>query len=106
MMYSGLGLSFIIPILHGILLFGYETQLWRMSLDWMALMATLNLTGGALYAMRVREGRTSIQAAADRTDSGAMVAVSMRYLGCESPNHALSCGLRGNCASVWVIEGF
>ena len=27
--------------------------MWRMSLDWMALMTTFNLTGGALYAMRV-----------------------------------------------------
>jgi adiponectin receptor len=52
-MYSGLGLSFIIPIVHGLLKFGWETQMWRMSLDWMALMTAFNLTGGALYAMRV-----------------------------------------------------
>jgi adiponectin receptor len=52
-MYSGLGLSFIIPIIHGLILFGWETQMWRMSLDWMALMTTFNLTGGALYALRV-----------------------------------------------------
>lgn len=52
-MYAGLGLSFIIPIFHGITKFGWETQMWRMSLDWMALMTTFNLTGGALYAMRV-----------------------------------------------------
>jgi len=53
LMYSGLGLSFIIPIIHGIVKFGWETQVWRMSLDWLLLMTTLNLTGGALYAMRV-----------------------------------------------------
>ena len=53
-MYAGLGLSFIIPIVHGITIFGWETQMWRMSLDWMALMTAFNLTGGALYAMRVR----------------------------------------------------
>jgi adiponectin receptor len=52
-MYAGLGLSFIIPIIHGLILFGWETQMWRMSLDWMALMTTFNLTGGALYALRV-----------------------------------------------------
>lgn len=64
-MYAGLGLSFIIPIIHGIVKFGWETQLWRMSLDWMAAMTTLNLTGGALYAMRVRginELRTCLKA--------------------------------------------
>ncbi|OAG19845.1 Hly-III related protein [Alternaria alternata] len=54
-MYSGLGLSFIIPIVHGLLKFGWETQMWRMSLDWMALMTAFNLTGGALYAMRIPE---------------------------------------------------
>lgn len=52
-MYSGLGLSFIIPIIHGLILFGWETQMWRMSLDWMALMTAFNLTGGVLYALRV-----------------------------------------------------
>ncbi|KAF2252245.1 putative membrane protein [Trematosphaeria pertusa] len=54
-MYSGLGLSFIIPIVHGVVKFGWETQVWRMSLDWMLLMTTFNLTGGALYAMRIPE---------------------------------------------------
>jgi adiponectin receptor len=52
-MYAGLGLSFVIPIVHGLILFGWETQMWRMSLDWMALMTAFNLTGGALYALRV-----------------------------------------------------
>jgi adiponectin receptor len=52
-MYAGLGFSFIIPIVHGIVKFGWETQMWRMSLDWMASMTTFNLTGGALYALRV-----------------------------------------------------
>ncbi|KAF2112926.1 hemolysin-III related-domain-containing protein, partial [Lophiotrema nucula] len=54
-MYSGLGLSFIIPIIHGIVRFGWETQLWKMSLDWMAVMTAFNLTGGILYAMRIPE---------------------------------------------------
>lgn len=52
-MYSGLGLSFIIPIVHGVTKFGWETQMQRMSLDWMAVMAGLNLAGGGIYALRV-----------------------------------------------------
>jgi adiponectin receptor len=52
-MYAELRLSFIIPIVHGITKFGWKTQYWRMSLDWMAVMTTFNSTGGALYAMRV-----------------------------------------------------
>ncbi|OAL00938.1 HlyIII-domain-containing protein [Phaeosphaeriaceae sp. SRC1lsM3a] len=55
LMYASLGLSFIVPIIHGISKFGWETQMWRMSLDWMALMTAFNLTGGALYAMRIPE---------------------------------------------------
>ncbi|KAF2190190.1 HlyIII-domain-containing protein [Zopfia rhizophila CBS 207.26] len=55
LMYSGLGLSFIIPIVHGVFKFGWETQVWRMSLDWMGVMTAFNLTGGAMYAMRIPE---------------------------------------------------
>ena len=52
-MYAGLGLSFIIPIVHALSLYGFEVQIWRMSLDWMFLMATFNLVGAAIYAARV-----------------------------------------------------
>jgi len=54
-MYASLGLSFIVPIMHGISIYGWRIQLWRMSLDWMLLMATFNLAGAATYAMRVPE---------------------------------------------------
>jgi predicted membrane channel-forming protein YqfA (hemolysin III family) len=52
-MYAGLGLSFIIPILHSISIYGTQVQIRRMSLDWMLLMATFNLAGAATYAARV-----------------------------------------------------
>lgn len=52
-MYSGLGLSAIIPCLHGIFKYGWTLQNSRMSLDWMALMATLNFIGAGAYAARV-----------------------------------------------------
>ncbi|PSN66376.1 Hly-III related protein [Corynespora cassiicola Philippines] len=54
-MYSGLGLSFLIPIAHGVSRFGWSVQMDRMSLDWMALMAVLNLVGGGIYALRIPE---------------------------------------------------
>lgn len=53
-MYAGLGLSALIFIVHGILLYGWEIQNNRMSLDWMGLMAFLNLVGAAIYSARVR----------------------------------------------------
>ena len=52
-MYAGLGLSAIVFIIHGLLIYGWEIQKHRMSLKWMALMGTFNLTGAAAYAARV-----------------------------------------------------
>jgi adiponectin receptor len=52
-MYAGLGLSFIIPIMHSVSIYGLQVQIWRMSLDWMLLMAAFNLAGAAIYASRV-----------------------------------------------------
>lgn len=52
-MYSGLGLSAIVFIIHGLLIHGWEIQNSKMSLRWMGLMGALNLTGAAAYAARV-----------------------------------------------------
>ena len=52
-MYSGLGLSAIIFITHGIANFGWTIQSQRMSLGWMGLMAAFNLIGASVYAARV-----------------------------------------------------
>ncbi|KAF7954808.1 uncharacterized protein EAE97_000067 [Botrytis byssoidea] len=51
-MYSCLGLSSITFVIHGLMLYGYETQNWRMSLDWLGIMAGLNLFGAFAYAAR------------------------------------------------------
>ncbi len=53
-MYACLGLSAIVFIAHGVILYGWETQNSRMSLDRMGLMSLLNLTGAYAYAARVR----------------------------------------------------
>ena len=52
-MYACLGLSAIIFIIHGVILYGWKTQNKRMSLDRMGLMAILNLSGAYAYAARV-----------------------------------------------------
>lgn len=52
-MFAGLGLSALVFTAHGIILYGFETQVKRMSLDRMALMALLNLIGAYIYAARV-----------------------------------------------------
>ena len=53
-MYTGLGLSAVVFILHRIFLYSCPVQNRRMSLDWMLLMATLNLAGAGFYVARVR----------------------------------------------------
>jgi len=55
LMFSSLGLSAVVFIAHGLLIYGWEAQRRRMSLNWMALMAALNLIGAATYAGRVPE---------------------------------------------------
>jgi adiponectin receptor len=54
-MYAGLGLSAIAFIVHGLVLHGWRTQMYRMSLDWMFYMALLNFTGAIAYAVRVSQ---------------------------------------------------
>ncbi len=52
-MYAGLGLSAIVFVSHGLIIHGWEIQKHRMSLEWMALMGGLNITGAVAYAFRV-----------------------------------------------------
>lgn len=52
-MYAALGLSALVFVSHGVGLHGWTEQNRRMSLNWMILMASLNLTGAAFYAARV-----------------------------------------------------
>jgi len=52
-MYAGLGLSAIVFIIHGLLIYGWEIQGQRMTLKYMGLMGALNLIGAATYAARV-----------------------------------------------------
>lgn len=51
--YAGFGLSSIIFVVHGLVIHGWELQKSRMSLVWMGWMATANLVGACIYAMRV-----------------------------------------------------
>lgn len=52
-MYASLGLSAVVFIAHGILLYGWVLQKQRMSLNRMAIMALFNLIGAYAYAARV-----------------------------------------------------
>lgn len=59
-MYAGLGLSAVVFVIHGLVLYGWDIQNQRMSLDWMAWMAIFNLAGAFTYAARVRSRDSSL----------------------------------------------
>lgn len=54
-MYLGLGLTSVVFVSHGVLLHGWATQNDRMALEWLILVASLNVVGAAVYAARVPE---------------------------------------------------
>jgi predicted membrane channel-forming protein YqfA (hemolysin III family) len=104
-MYAGLGLSFIVPIVHGISVHGFEVQMWRMSLDWMLLMASFNLTGAVIYALRVRVTPVlgNLFSITDCvTDSRKVVSQSSRYLWSKPSNTPFRRYLCWVGAYVWL----
>lgn len=52
-MYAGLGVSVVVPVLHGVGLYGWAEMDRRMGLRWLAGVAGFNILGGAAYAYRV-----------------------------------------------------
>lgn len=54
-LYTSLGLSGLVFVAHSVGLYGLAVQQDRMSLDWMAIMATLNIVGAMLYVARFPE---------------------------------------------------
>ncbi|KAH8164672.1 hypothetical protein CIB48_g3566 [Xylaria polymorpha] len=58
LMFVGLGVSGVVPILHGLRLYGYQSLNDQMGLDWVLLQGALYIFGAFLYAVRWPE-RTS-----------------------------------------------
>ncbi|KAH8595165.1 mPR-like GPCR protein [Bisporella sp. PMI_857] len=54
-MYAFLGLSSIVFITHGLIIYGWEVQNHRMSLLYMLITAMLNLLGAVVYAAKIPE---------------------------------------------------
>ncbi|GAP86022.1 putative mPR-like GPCR protein [Rosellinia necatrix] len=57
-MFVGLGLSGVIPVCHGLAIYGYQSLNDRMGLNWVLFQGTLYIFGAFLYAVRWPE-RTS-----------------------------------------------
>ena len=50
-----MGLSAVIPVLHGLFAFGYQHLNQAIGLSWLILQGALYILGAALYAARVPE---------------------------------------------------
>ena len=50
-MFVGMGLSAVVPVLHGLKLYGIEEMRGRMGLAWVVLEGLLYVLGAALYAV-------------------------------------------------------
>ena len=50
-MFVGLGLSGVIPVLHGLSFYGYRELDERMGLSWVLLQGALYIFGAFLYAV-------------------------------------------------------
>ncbi|KAI5247050.1 mPR-typeG-protein-coupled receptor [Aureobasidium subglaciale] len=53
-MYASFGLFAVVFVLHGVYLYGFAMQRRRLAVEWMVVMALLNFTGAAFYALRKR----------------------------------------------------
>ncbi|KAK0715400.1 mPR-like GPCR protein [Lasiosphaeris hirsuta] len=53
--YTSLGLTGLVFITHGLVVFGWETQNRRMPFLWMAAMAVTNLIGALMFVTRIPE---------------------------------------------------
>ncbi|PWI64984.1 hypothetical protein PCL_08343 [Purpureocillium lilacinum] len=54
-LYAGLGLISAFSIANGVMVSALDAQIDRMSLKWLAWMATINITGAMIYAARIPE---------------------------------------------------
>ncbi|RKK13906.1 hypothetical protein BFJ66_g3605 [Fusarium oxysporum f. sp. cepae] len=52
MMFIGLGLSGVVPVIHGLFIYGYQGLEDRMSLSWVLLHGVMYIFGAVLYAAR------------------------------------------------------
>lgn len=54
-MFIGLGMSVVIPLTHGIVLYGFDKAYNLFSLNWLAVSGVLNIVGALLYVERCPE---------------------------------------------------
>jgi adiponectin receptor len=54
-MFTGMGVSAIFPVFHGLIVFGYEHLNHYIGLNWLLTQGFLYLLGASIYAARIPE---------------------------------------------------
>lgn len=55
MMFVGLGVSGVVPVIHGLTMFGFRELDERMGLSWVLLEGILYISGAFIYAVSTRD---------------------------------------------------
>ena len=50
-MFAAMGLSAVVPVVHGVYLYGFEQMISLIGLPWLVLQGVLYLVGAVLYAV-------------------------------------------------------
>lgn len=110
LMFVGLGVSGVIPVLHGLSFYGYRQLDERMSLSWVLLQGGLYIFGAFFYAVSIWSSTS--QKEAERwpicslgSVSRAQVARRLRHLGKLAPDFPRFCPPGGGVALIRHGQG-
>ena len=53
-MFVAMGLSAILPVIHGLTLYGFTSMNQRIGLSWLVLQGVLYIVGAGLYAVSIQ----------------------------------------------------
>ena len=67
-MFVAMGLSAIVPVIHGLKLYGFQSMNGRLGLSWLILQGVLYLVGAGLYAVSIQLPFSVLILAAELSD--------------------------------------
>lgn len=110
LMFVGLGLSGVIPVLHGLSFCGYRQLDERMGLSWVLLQGGLYIFGAFLYAVSIWSANSQKEAerwliCPSGSVSRAQVARRLRHLGKLAPDFPCLCPAGGGVALIRHGQG-
>ena len=107
-MFAAMGLSAVVPVIHGLRLYGYEQMVSLIGLPWLVLQGVLYVVGAAIYAVSPRtfpRSMTTFLIHSQGSNTRALQSRSIRFKGQLASDLPLS-GLAGrSVTSCGAAEG-